>query len=156
MKKANNLYARAHLIITLVSLLLASCVSTTGPVTIRDSSGEPTYRESQRNENGRGGQADIAVLSPVRPDAKKTVVPIIDKLVSQADRQVVAADYKKAINTAERGLRINRKEPRLYLALAKAYRGLQNPRQSSYFAKQGLRYAKKGDNVFRQLKSMSN
>jgi len=161
MKEKNTPSYRVHLAIILTALLLASCVSTTGPVTIRDSAGEPSYKDSRKsadnNPSGQlEGQIDVAVLSPVRPDAKKTVVPIIDRLVSQANRQVQAEDYRKAIITAERGLRINRKEPRLYLALAKAYRRLQNTRQSSYFARQGLRYAQKGGDVFFQLKNMSH
>ncbi len=160
MKKESSFPYRAHLAITLMTLFLISCASTTGPVTIRDSGGEPAYRNSQKGANSPSEKSDdrtdIAILSPVRPDTKKTAVPIIDRLVNQANRQLITADYKKAITTAERGLRINRKEPRLYLALAKAYRGLQNTRQSSYFAKQGLRYAQKGGVVFSQLKNMSN
>ena len=157
MKKQNNRRYLVYLCLAFLPVLLASCAPTTGPVAIRnsDSAPAPIYGAAKSGVAANSQeQTEVASLSPVRPDAQKTAVPIVGRLVAQANRQVGAAEYKKAINTAERGLRINRKEPRLYLALAKAYRGLSNARQSSYFASQGLRYAQKGGEVFFQLKGM--
>jgi hypothetical protein len=99
-------------------------------------------------------QESIAFVNPVAPDVKTTTAPIIDRLAEQALRQYKDNDYKKAINTAERGLRINRKEARFYLTLTKAYRSLNNNKQAIFFAQQGLRYAQKNSPVFFELKKM--
>lgn len=52
-----------------------------------------------------------------------------------------AGDYDGAIELAERGLRINRYAPGLYLLLAQAYEGLGEREQARNFARLGLRYA---------------
>lgn len=157
MSKNKNITNQSLLIIILASLILVSCSSTTGPVTIRESTnvdGAAQNTKSNTNRN-RVEDREIALVNPVRPDAEKTTVPIIERLVEQSNQQYRANNYNKAINTAERGLRINRKEPRFYLTLTKAYKSLNNDQQSIYFAKQGLRYAKKNSPVFLELKRMS-
>ena len=152
-----NIINQPLLIIVLASLILASCSSTTGPVTIRESTNVDGLSQSNKpnTNNNRVEETDLALVKPVRPDAKKTTVPIVERLVEQANQQYRANSYNKAINTAERGLRINRKEPRFYLTLTKSYKRLNNNQQSVYFAKQGLRYAKKYSPVFFELKKMS-
>ena len=136
--------------IVLYTLLLNACASSTGPVTIRDSNGLRVDASQ-----GDGAEQQRALAQPVLPSAPATPLPIVEKLVQQAQQQVAAYQYQRAIHTSERGLRINRKEARLYLVLAKAYRGLSNKRQSVYFAKQGLRYADRQTSVFARLKAMS-
>lgn len=157
MKKNKNITVRPLLIIVLASLILASCSTTTGPVTIRESANvDDASQNSGANINSnRVEDRDVALVKPVRPDAEKPIVPIIERLVEQANQQYKASNYNKAINIAERGLRINRKEPRFYLTLTKAHKSLNNDQQSIYFAKQGLRYAKKDSSVFFELKKMS-
>lgn len=157
MSTNQNVINQPLLIIVLASLILASCSSTTGPVTIRESTNVDDISKNNKpnTNNNEAEETNLALVKPVRPDAQKTTVPIIERLVEQANQQYRANNYNMAINTAERGLRINRKEPRFYLALTKSYKKLNNNQQSIHFAKQGLRYAKKNSPVFFELKKMS-
>ena len=153
--------AKALCVVVLLSLALVSCSSTTGPVAIRDST------NVHRTSTGRGSanyyvdgnnistNKKIALVDPVAANAKKIVIPIIERLAEQANLQYRANNYKQAINTAERGLRINRKEARFYLTLTKAHKRLNNNRQAVFFARQGLRYAQKNSSIFFELKRMS-
>jgi predicted Zn-dependent protease len=77
--------------------------------------------------------------------------PLKNKLMVQSEKKLIDDDPRAAIVLAERGLRVDRKEPRFYQVLASAYNALANPSQSVYFAKQGLRYAKKGSEVHQSL-----
>ncbi len=61
-------------------------------------------------------------------------------LIVEAQRQFENNDWRAAIATAERGLRVDRREVRLYLVIAKSYRALGNLDLSKQFAEQGLRY----------------
>lgn len=144
-------------IVFLLLSVLVSCSSTTGPVAIRDSTNVDRASANNRlntNESTTTGER-VALVDPVAPDAKKITVPIIERLAEQADQQYRASNYKEAINIAERGLRINRKEPRFYLTLTKAYKSLNNNKQAVFFAQQGLRYAQKNSPLFFELKRMS-
>jgi tetratricopeptide (TPR) repeat protein len=158
--------AKALCIVVLLSLVLVSCSSTTGPVAIRDSTN--IYRASiDRVSTGRGSTSHhvdgnststdkkIAMVDPVLANTKKIAMPIIERLAEQANLQYKANNYKQAINTAERGLRINRREARFYLTLTKAHKRLNNTRQAVFFARQGLRYAQKNSSIFSELKKMA-
>jgi tetratricopeptide (TPR) repeat protein len=140
-----------------MTAVLAACSSTIGPVTIRESANvdaEPENNTQNINSNKDDG-ISVALVKPVNPDALTSRVPIVEMLVQQANLQYKANNYNKTINIAERGLRIDRKEPRFYLALTKAYKSLNNAQQAIYFARQGLRYAKQNSPVFFELKRMS-
>ena len=125
--------------------LTTACTPTSGPVVIR----ETVIREAVIHE------ADSKIVRPVTPDESQTMLPFVENLVAQAKRSLAIQDYEQAINLAEKGLRINRKDPRLYLLLAKAYREQHEQQQSIYFAKQGLRYSKKGDDSYSELISLT-
>ena len=94
---------------------------------------------------------DIAIAQPVVPDRRLKSIPLIEQLVGQSSQALSDQRYTQAINLAERGLRIDRKEARFYLVLARSYRGLNNNKQSVYFAKQGLRYASKNTSEYASL-----
>ncbi len=150
----NNLTLRLFCLL-FVGLILSACSSTGGPVIIRDSQ-EPVFSDPATGEERAGEtQQQVVIAQPVVPDRQQATVPLIERLVVQANQQIANRNYDQAINLSERGLRINRKESRLYLTLAKAYSGLSNKQQSVYFAKQGLRYASKDGDVFTQLKRLS-
>lgn len=68
----------------------------------------------------------------------------LGSLISQAQNQFSDGDYQAAIATAERGLRIDRRTPELYLVLAKSYLQLGQGEQAAQFANQGLRYSTSG------------
>ncbi len=139
--------------IALLFLIVTACSSTSGPVVIRDSSTispvTPTVSEEKKEES-----IQQARVQPVTPDGPVKVIPLVEKLVIQSRQEYSNKNYEQAINLAEKGLRVNRKEARLYLVLAKAYKAEKNTKQSNYFAKQGLRYAKKGEPTYSELVNM--
>lgn len=65
------------------------------------------------------------------------------QLIADAQRQYQLNDWSAAIATAERGLRVDRRDVRLYLLIAKSYRALGDIDLSKQFAEQGLRYVSK-------------
>lgn len=77
---------------------------------------------------------------PVTAPQPRSAIPVVDRLLEQANDYYAKRQYEQAIATAERGLRIDRRVPEFYLVLARAYRSLDNPAQARQFAQQGLRY----------------
>lgn len=77
--------------------------------------------------------------------------PAVTSLINQARAQYNARNYQVAVATAERGLRIDRRAPDLYLILAQSYLQLALPQQAEQFAQQGLRYAQTGSLVAESL-----
>lgn len=126
--------------------LLSACASHTGPVIIRDSGTASTAP----TETAQPSRPDVRPVAPAKA-APSSVSPLKQKLIRQSEQALVKDNPKGAIVLAERGLRIDRKEPQFYQVLASAYDALSNQAQSIYFAKQGLRYAKKGSEVYQSL-----
>lgn len=75
----------------------------------------------------------------------------VTSLINQARGQYNARNYQVAIATAERGLRIDRRSPELYLILAQSYLQLAMPQQAEQFTQQGLRYAPSGSGIAEAL-----
>ena len=136
-----NMYLK--LILLLFITTLVACSSATGPVKVRES--------TRTTESS----TDSAVVQPVVPSQRSNGIPLIERLVTQSYQALDRRNYQVAINTAERGLRVDRKEARFYWVLAQSYKFLQNQQQSIYFAKQGLRYASKKEVIYGQLQSLS-
>jgi hypothetical protein len=137
-------------------LFLTGCTSSTGPVVIRD---VETLRPSvpSNSEVNRNDPDAIEKVQPVLPASPNPVAesPLKTQLIEQSYKKIVENDLQAAIVLAERGLRVDRKEPRFYEVLAQAYQGLANKTQSVYFAQQGLRYAQKGSKVYQTLIDLS-
>lgn len=79
------------------------------------------------------------------------VNPAVVSLTNQARGQYNARNYQGAIATAERGLRIDRRAPDLYLVLAQSYLQLAMYQQAEQFVQQGLRFALTGSTVSESL-----
>lgn len=90
--------------------------------TVQDSEPEPPASRSQ----------------PSTPEAPP--VQALSQMLQDSRAQLDARNWQAAIVSAERGLRINRREPELYLLLAKSYWGLAKLDRARQFARQGLRY----------------
>lgn len=75
-----------------------------------------------------------------RPSANRPAVQALDRMLQEARDQFESGQWQAAIASAERGLRIDRREPELYLLLAKSYRVLAELDRARQFAMQGLRY----------------
>lgn len=64
----------------------------------------------------------------------------LQTLLLQARQELRQQQWWQAIEVAERGLRINRRESRFYAVLAAAYTGLGNSDRAHEFARQGWRH----------------
>ena len=122
--------------------------SAAGPVVIRDVNPPPPVVADDENA------PTVAITTPVAPTQAQTASPLIEKLVQQGDTAIAQQAYLQAIQLAERGLRIDRKEPRFYRILSESYRQLGNQQQSLGFARQGLQYAQKASSVYQQLSDL--
>lgn len=87
----------------------------------------------------------------------KPVAPVgnaVASLITQARGQYAAKNYQAAIATAERGLRIDRRAPELYLVLAQSYVQLANTQLAKQFVQQGIRYSQAGSEIAQSLISL--
>ncbi|MEX1032511.1 MAG: hypothetical protein WDZ30_04075 [Cellvibrionaceae bacterium] len=87
--------------------------------------------------------SDATATPPVarpQPPAPVPAVHALSRMLEECRAQVEAQQWQAAIASAERGLRIDRREPELYLLLAKSYWGLADLDRARQFARQGLRY----------------
>lgn len=142
-------YCKPFLCVVLL-VLINACASTRGPVVIRDSV-DQSQTTTVTGKTVGGDSSQPQKTAPVVPDAPRTSLPLVEKLIASANQYYQQQRYEQAIEQAERGLRVDRKESRLYLVLAKAYEGQGNKEQARYFARQGLRYAEKGSATQRGL-----
>jgi hypothetical protein len=90
------------------------------------------------------------------PATNVAVSGALGSLVSQAQAAYKAGNYQTAISTAERGLRIDRRAPALYLVLAQSYLALNQTTQAAQFANQGLRFSQSGSAEARALEKVRN
>ncbi|MGI1680265.1 MAG: hypothetical protein K6L75_16105 [Cellvibrionaceae bacterium] len=67
----------------------------------------------------------------------------VQNMVVESNKLLANGDWEGAIAMAERGMRIDRRIPELYLVIAKGYAGLEDFSRANQFAQQGLRYAEK-------------
>ncbi len=139
-------------------VFLCACSSLSGPVTVRDSTpfvDRASADDLATQANVSSSASAPAQTAPVVPRKAQAALPVIDSLIVRADNQLSRGDYNKAIDLAERGLRIDRQDARFYLVLASAYYQLENKQQSTAFARQGLRYVQRETTVHQQLKWFS-
>jgi tetratricopeptide (TPR) repeat protein len=95
-------------------------------------------------------------VPPVKPQAAPGTGNAVASLIAQANSQFQAKNYQAAIATAERGLRIDRRAPELYLVLAKSYVQLANIPLAEQFVQQGIRYAQAGSDIALSLLKVKN
>ena len=85
--------------------------------------------------------ADTAVSESASPAAESPQrSEALSRLITRANEAYQAGDYQTAVDVAERGLRMDRYAPELYLLLAQGSYGLGLREQAVSFARLGLRY----------------
>ena len=136
-----------------VTLQLVGCSSTpqpesTAPVVESPASGEPAVIDP---EIPSVHVAPPTVRPQVQAPAPELAKNAIASLAAQSRSQYQAKNYQAAIATAERGLRIDRRAPELYLVLAQSYVQLANTQLAQQFVQQGIRYAQAGSEVAQKL-----
>lgn len=116
--------------LALLALMLVLTACATRPITDDAEQAPKPPRMEERVE-----QEEPTVEAPPTSDLA------LNQLLMEARRNLAAEKWQAATVNAERGLRIDRREPELYLVLAKAYVGLSEPQRALEFVRQGLRYA---------------
>ena len=143
---------RGYRLIFLMSswVLLNACASTSPStaVVVRDINTAPQIPEVIEKRAPLESKS-----TPIYQEQASIALPIVERMVNQAESALQARDWPQAIELAEKGLRIERKEPRFYWVLASAYAQLSNKKQSQNFANQGMRYVKKDSPLARQLQA---
>lgn len=104
-----------------------------------------------------------ACVAPMKsPDDQADTPPVdsgaaaVISLIDQARLAYQQGAFEAAIATAERGLRIDRREPEFYLVLAQSYMSLSNPEQARQFAQQGLRFSPPDSHLYQALETVHN
>jgi hypothetical protein len=148
-----------------VALLLAACGTSPQEVVIRDVT-DPSHAgaskkmetvnksyniEKQEKKKAITRESIASEIQPVYSASARQQSPLKDKILLSAQNKLAANNPQGAIVLAEKGLRIDRKDSQFYIVLADAYARVDNKKQSSYFAQQGLRYAQKNSQEYRAL-----
>lgn len=134
----------------LLAGFLSACASGPGqqpaPVTDTDTRpGESSARgNADASEDNRGWQLedDGASEDQEANVYQPTSSGAVTALLRRAENDYQRGDYAHAIATAERALRIDRRNASLYLILAQSYWQEAQPRQAESFARHGLRYSR--------------
>lgn len=140
----------------LAALLVSACATTVThqqpPVT--DASTMPPGTSAPSEEQISSGDLVVPVEEQQDTAAARPplVNPAVTSLINQSRAQYNARNYPAAIATAERGLRIDRRTPELYLLLAQSYLQQSNAPQAKQFVQQGLRFAQPGSPVAESLR----
>ncbi len=116
------------------AMILAGC--TTAPV------------QEEPNVPGKP-QGQPTAGEPTQPELNesrsRSTAPIVESLLREARQAQARRQWSTAIELAERGLRLDRYQPRLYLVLAESYLQLGKWPASREFARLGLRFLSKSD-----------
>lgn len=150
--------SRAALTAVALAVLMSGCSS------VDYTTSEPQYRPGPRypaptrpsvstpeviRDTPKVHTPEVATPAPEPTVAR--AADAIDSLAVTAAQDYQRGDYQTAIATAERGLRINRRSPDLYLVMAQSYLKLNQPARARSFIEQGLRYASPGTAVYESL-----
>lgn len=119
--------------IVLLSILLTGCVSQSSLYS------DPAASEVGRNSLPPEPQDNVL------PDARTSSA--VANLVSTSQQHYNNGAWDAAIAAAERALRIERRDPNIYLLLAKSYRAIGDTGQALQFLEQGLRYVNSANAV---------
>lgn len=93
--------------------------------------------------------------APAKPRVKASQHEAVVRLQRRAEQQLAQGQYAAAIDTAERGLRLDRYSAKLYYLIAQAYAQQGVLGQARNFAQLGLRYAGSNDSLRSQLEVLA-
>ncbi len=125
---------KIHSIIQMCFVII-TCAIAAGCATTGSNSSAPIIPGQQQ------GQVTGSKAPPSPPQAPvNSASRVIDDLLAKGKKALSSKQPMLAIEQAERGIRIDRTEPELYLLLARAYDALGEVTKAANFARQGLRY----------------
>jgi len=148
------------LLIGLIGIVfLAGCSSTPSSKSTPQSVGTGMTERSASSQGHRSAPVKDAsgvnssINTPEQGDVTRS--DATGELLSQARLQYRYGEYRYAVRTAERGLRIDRSKPEWYLILAESYLKLGSSSNAEQFARQGLRYSQSSGTYYERLKQIS-
>ncbi|MBU2886092.1 tetratricopeptide repeat protein [Gilvimarinus agarilyticus] len=127
------------------AVLLASCASHTpapvseagGGQTLDPSVSQPSPDATEPQQPAESGEPSApAPVQPSMGNRDSAVAALLERSLSEYRR----GRYPQSVATAERALRIDRRNADIYLLLAKNYYRLEDNQQAAQFAQRGLRY----------------
>lgn len=144
------------LLCLLVSVGLLSACQSSAPVTsvpVEERGGvvQPpggNYPESTTPDasgqypGGNPAPYDRPLPEPSRPEEPPSMDAAIDAIEADAQGFMAQREWKKSIETAEHGLRLDRRNARFYQILGESYRQLGDIPQAQRFARQAQRYCR--------------
>ncbi|WP_020210876.1 tetratricopeptide repeat protein [Gilvimarinus chinensis] len=165
---------KAILMSGVLLMLLGGCSTTSGPgAPVSDAGGAPAPPSQRQPEQEQAPepetpQRDNGGWQITQPPAERQTAPntqpatpraagtnsAVNSLLNQADGYYQQADFSRAIASAERALRIDRRSAKAYLMLAQSYWQMGGLSQAEQFARQGLRYAGDDRALTRALNSV--
>lgn len=125
-----------------------STAPTTAPVT--EAGGEVRESDEPSVQPNVQSPPDAQSIPPKQDNR------VLESLVDKSRQLQRQQRWYDAIGFAERGLRIDRREPKLYLIISESYQALGQLLRSRQFAEIGLRYSEPGSDSeasFRRLLS---
>lgn len=142
--------------IMLGAVFCTACTSTPSPVVELEAPVESRDNTAANNvvASNNGWRLTEPAPSSEQKVQTHSSASAVTSLVNQARDEYTHKNYSRAIALAERGLRINRRNPQLYLILAESYWQQLLPVQAKQFAQKGLRYSRKDSEVYGLLSSV--
>ncbi len=135
--------------VALVGLIigLSGCAGNSRPDSAPSVPGQVQVIDSQPMVEEAENDTVIKQTPTVAGGAAAESSGIETQFLQAASSAQAQQDWHEAIEQAERGLRVNRRQPELYLILAQSYWQLGKQSLASQFARQGLRYLERGSEV---------
>lgn len=88
------------------------------------------------------GPYDRPTPEPTRPEEPPSMDAAIDAIEADAENYMAQQQWQKSIETAEHGLRLDRRNAGFYRILGESYRELGDMPQAQRFARQAQRYCR--------------
>ncbi len=139
----NVMYRLCGLPLLFVLIVLQGCAtSSSAPVSdvgrIPPASSTPAKPSVPESTGGSVDESHAAPAPSWKPDTQaRTTLPAVIQLLQRAQELMANYAWDEAILAAERGLRIDARNPALYLVLAKSYGALGQTGKARLFAEQG-------------------
>ena len=143
------------LFVCLGIVILAGCSSTPSLTTVPQSVGTGMTERTHSRAPVRDADDGVKPSLNTQEPNDTTHSDAVSELLSQARVQYRYGEYRYAVRTVERGLRIDRSKPEWYLILAESYLKLGSPSHAEQFARQGLRYSQSSGVHYGRLRQIS-
>lgn len=144
---------RFKLALVLASVVLLAACQSSAPISqvpVEEPSGQPRgegqqpggYPGPSRPDAPGQYEPQTPRPEPARPVEPPNIDAAIDAIEADAESYMAQQQWKKSIETAEHGLRLDRRNAGFYRILGESYRQLGDIPQAQRFARQAQRYCR--------------